>query len=328
MCDSWRLKPGRELTVEEVALVFSKIGRLDVVRLTGGEPFLRTDMLQIAETILRVSRPSVIHVTTNGSKPDSVEELARAFSAPRRLQFMVSLDGLATVHDRSRGTDASFESAMETVRRLVTVRRSRRVSVAVNHTVISPESMGDHDALRARLDGLRVDLQSVLAYADSSMYGLKLRGKKAEHLIVPRGYPLHPRLQGTDVASFVRGELSRVSQLRSPTLRVAKRYYLRGLLSRLRGEADPHPKPRCVALRSHIRLLPDGRVPVCQFNTQTVGNLVEQSFDEIWNGAETVASRDWVDRCPGCWAECEVMPSALFTGDIVRGLQFTKTAVS
>jgi hypothetical protein len=88
MCDSWRLKPGRELTVEQVALVFAKIGRLDVVRLTGGEPFLRTDMLEIAETILRVSRPSVIHVTTNGSKPDSVEALARAFSAPRRLQFM------------------------------------------------------------------------------------------------------------------------------------------------------------------------------------------------------------------------------------------------
>lgn len=30
------------------------------------------------------------------------------------------------------------------------------------------------------------------------------------------------------------------------------------------------------------------------------------------------AQREWVDACGGCWAECEVMPSALYSGDIVR----------
>src|SRR5262249_41897231 len=44
MCDSWKLPKGYELTPEEVAVVFGKIGRLDVVRLTGGEPFLRDDI--------------------------------------------------------------------------------------------------------------------------------------------------------------------------------------------------------------------------------------------------------------------------------------------
>lgn len=24
------------------------------------------------------------------------------------------------------------------------------------------------------------------------------------------------------------------------------------------------------------------------------------------------------NACPGCWAECEVMPSAIYTGDLVR----------
>jgi hypothetical protein len=152
------------------------------------------------------------------------------------------------------------------------------------------------------------------------MYGLKLRGKKAEHLIVPRGYPVHPKLQGADVVGFVQDELSHVAELRNPLTRVGKRYYLSGLLSRLREEPVAAPKPRCVALRSHIRLLPDGRVPVCQFNTETVGNLVTESFEQVWAGHTARASRAWVDRCPGCWAECEVMPSALFTGDIIRGV--------
>jgi Fe-coproporphyrin III synthase len=316
MCDSWRLKPGPELTVDEVAIVFGKIGRLDVVRLTGGEPFLRADFGEIAETVMRCSRPSVLHVTTNGSRPDAIAAFARSFSRPERLRFLVSLDGLAPEHDQSRGDDATFETALETVRRLTEIRRQRGIDVAVNHTVISAQSVADHKELRERLVAMGVDVQSVLAYADSSMYGLKLRGKKAEHLIVPQGYPLHPKLRGADVIGFVEEELAHISKLRSRTTRIGKRYYLKGLLSRLRGDRDPAPKPRCVALRSHIRLLPDGRVPVCQFNTETVGNLLTSSLEDVWGGAPAKESRRWVDACPGCWAECEVMPSAIYTGDI------------
>ena len=40
MCDSWKLPRGRELTPDEVFAAFSKLGDLDVVRLSGGEPFL------------------------------------------------------------------------------------------------------------------------------------------------------------------------------------------------------------------------------------------------------------------------------------------------
>jgi MoaA/NifB/PqqE/SkfB family radical SAM enzyme len=318
MCDSWRLKPGPELTPTEVGTVFGKIGRLDVVRLTGGEPFLRGDLGAIAETVMERSRPSVLHITTNGSRPDAIEAFARSFSQPKRLRFLVSLDGLADEHDQSRGEDATFAAALESVRRLTGARRDRGIDVAVNHTVISARSVEDHAELLTQMEALDVDVQSVLAYADSSMYGLKLRGKKAEHLIVPRGYPLHPKLRSADVIGFVEGELARVSKLRSRTTRIGKRYYLNGLLSRLKGDPDPSPKPPCVALRSHIRLLPDGRVPVCQFNTETVGNLLTSSFDEVWGGAPATESRRWVDACPGCWAECEVMPSALYTADIAR----------
>lgn len=316
MCDSWRLKPGAEMTPAEVGAVFAKIGPLDVVRLTGGEPFLRVDLPQIAEEVMRASLPAVLHITTNGSFPERAEALHAGFSRPRRLAFLVSLDGLAEEHDRNRGEEATFDLAMETVTRLV----ARRARVAVNHTVISPRSMADHRALRERLTPLGVDVSAVLAYADSSMYGLKLRGKKAEHLIVPRGYPLHPTLAGADVKGFVEEEVRSLVRTKNPALRIAKRYYLRGLLARLRGDLEPLPRPRCVALRSHVRLLPDGRVPVCQFNTETVGDLRTGSFDEVWKGEAARASRAWVDACPGCWAECEVMPSAIYTADLLRAV--------
>jgi MoaA/NifB/PqqE/SkfB family radical SAM enzyme len=318
MCDSWRLKPGRELSPPDVARVFAKLGRLDVVRLTGGEPFLRQDLLDVAEAVVRASRPHVVHITTNGSFPDRILDFARSFSARRRLVFLVSFDGHRSEHDASRGRDVTYDTAIESVRRLSELRRPLGLDVSVNHTVISPQSLEDSDRLRADLAPYGVDVQSVLAYADSSMYSIKLRGKRAEHLIVPTGYPLHPKLAGADVVGFVERELARVSSMSGGARRVGKRYYLRGLLARLRGSASPTPRPRCVALRSHVRILPDGTVPVCQFNTEAVGNLATQSMRDVWHGAKAQSSRAWVDACPGCWAECEVMPSAIYTGDIVR----------
>ena len=318
MCDSWKLARGDELSPPQVALVFRKIGTLDAVRLTGGEPFLREDLGDIAQAILEASRPSLVHVTTNGSFPDRIERFARDFSAPSRLRLMVSFDGLAPEHDRNRGRTVTFDRALDTVRRLVRLRKTG-VDVTVNHTIITPQSLRDHEGLRQKCDELNVDVQWVLAYEDSAMYGLSRRGTRADDLIVGRGYPLHPALDPEESLAFVERELGRVERLRNPLLRIGKRYYLRGLRDRLAGVPDPQPRPRCVALRSHLRLLPDGSVPVCQFNTEVVGNLLRQSFDEVWRGEAARPSRAWVDACSGCWAECEVVPNAVYSGDIWRG---------
>src|SRR5262245_33574895 len=70
MCDSWRMKPGGELTAPQVGEVFRKIGPLDVVRLTGGEPFLREDFAEVAREVFEASSPGVLHITTNASFPD------------------------------------------------------------------------------------------------------------------------------------------------------------------------------------------------------------------------------------------------------------------
>lgn len=363
MCDSWRMKPGDELTPQQVGEVFGKIGRLDVVRLSGGEPFLREDMLDIAEQVNAKSRPMVIHITSNGSYPDRIEKFVTGYSKPSMLRFMISFDGLPTEHDKNRGKDVTFETAVETVRTLAGLRDKYGVQVSANHTVINPQSLEDNAGIREILQPLGCDVHSVLAYSDSAMYGARRRGQKAEDLISSE-YPLHPMLQGADVVGFVEEEEAAIRDLRAWWLRWGKRYYLRGLKARLARYANsngnsstngksstngngsaasngngaattngttingatngtnnifsPRPKPKCVALRSHIRLLPDGRVPVCQFNTETVGSLRDQSFNEVWHNEDTKRSRKWVDACVGCWAECEVMPNALYSGDIVR----------
>ena len=321
MCDSWRIRPGSELTPEQVRTVFGKVGPLDVVRLTGGEPFLRDDFTEVARAVDDGSNPAVLHITSNGSYPEKMLSFIEQFPNPRKLRFMISFDGMPDEHDANRGKDVTFATAEGTVHKLAELRTRLGLAVSINHTVISKQSLEDHVRIIERFAPLEVDVQAVLAYSDSAMYGLKRQKTKAVDLIQEIGYPLHPALLEADCVGFVEELLGRLDNVNDPLVRFGKRYYLRGLLSRLRGEQHPKPKPRCVALRSHLRIMPDGSVPVCQFNTERVGNLLEQSFDEVWGSATVGKSRRWVDDCPGCWAECEVMPSALYTGDLLFSAQ-------
>ncbi len=320
MCDSWRLPPTAELAPEDVSRVFAALGRLDVVRLSGGEPFLRPDFGAIAKAVDDASRPFVLHVTTNGSFPEAVEEFASTFARPRALHFLVSLDGLAHVHNTNRGAEVSFARAEETVRRLVKLRQRRGVRVTVQHTVVSRSSLEDAASLRQHFEAVGVEVATVLAYASSATYSLSARRRTSSPSYPEPGYPLHPKLAGCDVLPVVAEELQRVRRARDPLLAIGKSYYLRGLLSRLRRDSPPWPRPRCVALRSHLRILPDGRVPVCQFNGEVIGELRFSTPHAVWHSPLAAAARDWVDRCPGCWAECEVIPNAIYTADILHGL--------
>src|SRR5262249_54376536 len=156
----------------------------------------------VAGAVEQASAPAVLHITTNGSFPDATVAFAEQFPSPRKLRFMVSFDGLADEHDANRGADVTFALARETVRRLTGLRDRLGLAVSVNHTVISPRSLEDHFRLAGEFTPLGVDVQAVLAYADSAMYGLKRFGKKAHDLIPSSGYPLHPKLQGADVVGF------------------------------------------------------------------------------------------------------------------------------
>jgi hypothetical protein len=54
------------------------------------------------------------------------------------------------------------------------------------------------------------------------------------------------------------------------------------------------------------------------FPAQVISRSCVQSFNEIWKGVKAKSARDWVRRCPGCWAECEVLPSAVYTADLLK----------
>jgi MoaA/NifB/PqqE/SkfB family radical SAM enzyme len=312
MCDSWQKPAQEELTIAEVERIAAELPPLDAVRLTGGEPFVRRDLTEIAHVLTNAVRPALLHVTTNGFLTDRI--VAFCESRPRRipLNLLVSIDGVGDAHDAIRGRSGAFRKAMRTIEALAPRRKELRLNLAVNQTIVDAAGIAQYRALRALLAPLRVHNQVVVAYAASATYSLEHETNLAP--AVPGAFEAFGGL-GREPFAELFPALDADVRSYPPVERAVKRYYLDGIRNRLAGRAAV-PNPPCVALQAHLRIFPNGDVPVCQFNSRRLGNLREQSFAELWSAAPANEARTWVRACPGCWAECEVLPSAVYSGDL------------
>lgn len=314
MCDSWKKPYDDDLRLEEIEHVFGQLPRMDAVRLTGGEPFVRKDMTEIAWLAKRQLRPMFLHVTTNGFLTDRIVEFCEDRPRDVPLQVLVSIDGVEKKHDETRGHGKAYAYAMRTLEKLAPRRKELRLELAVNQTIVDAEGAGQYPELRDRLARWSVPHQIVMAYDRSATYSVD-----GERDYAPK--------QIGQFSTFGDFSKSQIRELLDEAWadtrglpfwnRQAKRYYLRGIRERLL-EDGALTNPPCVALNAHLRLFPNGDVPTCQFNGTKVGNLREMPFAELWRSQKTREQREWVRACPGCWAECEVLPSAIYTGDLLR----------
>ena len=314
MCDSWRKGSEGDLTLAEIERIFDQLPQMDIVRLTGGEPFVRRDLTEIARAVTERLTPALLHVTTNGFLTDRIVDFCERRPKDVPLNLLVSIDGVGEKHDAIRGHAGAFRTAMRTLEALAPRREELRLSLAVNQTILDPAGAAQYRELHEILAPLGIKNQVVVAYKESATYS------QVHETNVAPSYPGQFETFGTFTREELQGLFDAIeADLASYSIadRAAKRYYLDGIRNRLLG-GGASPNPACVALHAHMRMFPNGDVPVCQFNTERLGNLRTQPFDQVWFGKPAEAGRAWVRACPGCWAECEVLPSAFYSGDILR----------
>lgn len=312
MCSIPERKDKSEMDTAQVKAVFSQLGTIDVVRITGGEPFVRDDLGEVVRHIMRVSNPCTIMINTNGIQREKIVEFAREIGSPR-FHFRVSLDGVGNRHDEMRRFKGAFDSAYGVLEELVRLREKRGIVLGVNLT-ITGSNIDQIEPMQRMCEELKVDLQYQLARDDRYLLEPHLyteAGREGEFSFLD---PFSP----DDINRILEG-ISR--DTRSFNLRegLVKKFFNQGLRNRLLyGKKVPDTK--CVALTSHVRILPNGEMPVCIHSNTIVGDLTKKNFREIWFGKEIERHRNTVRNCPGCWMPCEVAPNAIYTGSIIRAL--------
>ena len=106
-----------ELSLEEIERISSSLGSLLWLAFSGGEIFLRDELVDIAGAFYRNNRPAIMLFPTNGLLPvlirDRIEAIVR--SCPDSVVALkLSLDGLGEAHDALRNTPGSFDKTLQT----------------------------------------------------------------------------------------------------------------------------------------------------------------------------------------------------------------------
>lgn len=110
-----------ELSLNEISKISASMGKLLWLAFSGGEPFLREDLVDIVKIFYEQNKPSVILLPSNGLLPDGISEKTETIlqACPNSIVAVkLSLDGPEDLHDSLRGVSGAFRSTMGTYERL------------------------------------------------------------------------------------------------------------------------------------------------------------------------------------------------------------------
>lgn len=313
MCDVWKKTDHDDMTPEEAGAIFKQFPKLDTLRLTGGEPFLRRDFSQLVGTILENVEPTVIHITTAGVMYERITEFAKTFGS-KKLHLKVSIDAVGDRHDEIRGYRGLYNKSLRTLRTLAELREQYGFYLGVNQT-ISDRNWDHIVPLREAMAELNIPVHYAIATDHYTLY--RMNTSKENETPDMRSVSMSDFTP--EQLAYIFDQLDRRDAIHDVPEWIVQRYYLHGLKNRLLKGIES-PKPSCIELFDHMRLMPNGDVMTCVYYPNVVGNLRRQTLRDVWFGKEIEPQRKVVKSCVGCWAGCEVKPNAIYTGDIVKTL--------
>jgi MoaA/NifB/PqqE/SkfB family radical SAM enzyme len=134
-----------------------------ILLLSGGEPFLRQDLVELVSLFRQHNEIRVVSIPTNGLLPGRIEAMTGKIleSNPGLCASVnLSLDGFAEVHDNIRGVPGCFDKVEETLARLTRLRQAYpgRLEVNINSVLCARNyetlpALARHAAAHYDLDG-------------------------------------------------------------------------------------------------------------------------------------------------------------------------------
>jgi len=171
-CNIWKKKVSEDLSVSEIIQLFSlkEFEKLDELGISGGEPYIRDDILEILEAIVMTNQSfNTIYLTTNASFGDRVlESLSLLSKYIKNVNLGVSIDGTEETHSRIRGMD----NYIKTVDLLSQVRSTfNKVKTSISLTINKYNcNLEDLNHIKQLSNELQCDYSFRLATSNEGYY--------------------------------------------------------------------------------------------------------------------------------------------------------------
>lgn len=144
------------LSYEEIATLLYDLKKNNVIRLsiTGGEPFIREDIIDILE--LASNLGFEIYISTNGTF-NSID--FKRLSKTKIKVLQISLDGVGEYHDRIRGLEGAYQKAIRYIQSFKKVRHDTQIGVAFT---LMQENKNQMIELYEELKCIPIDILSIV----------------------------------------------------------------------------------------------------------------------------------------------------------------------
>ena len=297
-------KNKNELKLSEIETISRSLPNLLTLSLTGGEPYLRADLPDIAAAFERNSRVRNIQIPSNGLQVaqvvSRVEEMMKKVRRAR-VSTGVSLDGPEDIHNRIRQNPKSFSRALETLAELKKLKpHFPNLSVGIALTV----SSANQNQLGEFYELIERELQP-----------------DAVTITLVRGNPIDPSLRDVDLELY-RKFSERVMRYRRAhrltdswidRLVMAKEeetYRLIGEAAGVERRISPCYGGELIGILSEI-----GEVYVCETLDKSMGNVrdYQGDFARLWRSQSADEGRRFQKElgCQ-CTYECAMSINSLF----------------
>lgn len=284
-----------ELTTAQIRRLWEHNRSLQLVSFSGGEPFVRTDLTDVALHAVRVlPRLLTLSVNTNGWHTDRILELAETVGAElgkrRELFVTCSSEGPKKTHVKVRGSEESYERKEETLAQLRALRQ-RVPALEIRHNInINRWNLGEIEDYVASLED-RGEQCLLSLYSASKHYAHDSSHFKELELF---------RKELSSRNDLLRRLSNRPSFLTNRFLTLAQGFY--------DSEERSQPLP-CFSLRASVIIEPDGMVRPCINFPVDLGRIQDHGF-QLSSVTRTQQGDDLrkkirCEECPICWTPNE-----------------------
>jgi len=146
-CFSKQLNPKNryELSLNDYRKIYHNISYIENLSIGGGEPFLRSDLLNIVQLFSKKTKN--ITIVTNGYFTDKIIDFLYKLEIKQKIHLFISLDGTKEVHNNLRSNEKSFNKVLETCDAINKNKAINDKIYLVIHTNISKFTVNDIDEL-------------------------------------------------------------------------------------------------------------------------------------------------------------------------------------
>lgn len=280
MCNRYKCpsKPEEELSIETI----KKLPKMYFTNITGGEPFIREDLPEIVRELYKKSDRIVI--STNGFFTDRIIKLCEEFP---NVGIRISIEGLEETNNKIRGLDDGFNRGYSTLKKLVEMKHP---DVGFGMTV---QDANAKDLVELYKLSDELNMEFATASLHNSFYFVE-----AKNIIKDR----------PTVAKEFEKLINELLNSNSPK-KWFRAYFNHGLINYIYGQKRLLP---CDMAFDTFFIDPYGDVMPCNGtkNKEVMGNLNEQSWDELWNSEQAEEVRKKVRHCDReCWMIGSVSPA-------------------